>query len=128
MGDSRSAAEYEATHRSSAAELVAIEMLCLAWENSLPERDLGTASVRAMLVRAIHNNRGLYLDSPQQMETVRSVFCHLCRRFRPGFLRDCLPSRGNEANCVLVQAVNCLDAEVHTRNVDERLVGYPRGV
>lgn len=128
MGNSRSAAEYEATHRSNATELVAIEILCLAWGNSLPESDLGAASVQAMLVRAIHNNHGLYRDSPQQMETVRSVFCHLCRRIRPDSLHDCVPDWDDEVNCVLVQTVNCLDAEGHTRNVEERLVGHPEGL
>lgn len=120
MGDPRFAAEYGGTYRSNATQLVAIERVCSAWEDSLPEHDSGAASILAMLVRAIDNNRRLYRDSPQHMETVRSVFCHLCRRAHPEFLRDCQPTQVGEVNCVIGRMVACLDAVVHVRNAGNK--------
>jgi hypothetical protein len=128
MGDPRFFADLGATRRSNSNMLVAIETICSAWEDTLPEHDSGAASVLAMLVRAIDNNRGLYRDSPQHMETVRSVFCHLCRRAHPEFLRACHPTQVGDTNCVIGQTLACLDAEGQARKVGDQPVGYPQGM
>lgn len=130
MGNPRFAAECGTTRRSNSNELVAIEMVCSAWEDSLPEHDSGAASVLAMLVRAIDNNRDLYRDSSHHMETVRSVFCHLCRRAHPEFLRACHPTQVGDVTCVIGQTLAGLDADGHGhgQKVDDQAVGYPQGM